>query len=168
MDKKQLFQALQEAVYRKVHPGTADLDLRIMELSGLSKTAVQIAMEIPCSESTVYRGLRRVQDFISAQNYDRFLRVLRKAIDQDPPNLGDSNTTSALEMLYVAYAENKECETPECNAALLALDAMLSDFPVVISNAILEKVCPICDCYERSGFIEGFKLGVHMAGELST
>ena len=163
-----MFQNIREDSYRKLHPATADLDLRIRELSNRGKTAVQIAMEIPCSESTVYRALRRVQDYISAQNYNRFLQALRKAIDQEPPNFGDDNTKSALEMLYVAYAENKDCETTECTVALLALDAMLSDFPVVISNAILDKVCPICDCYERSGFTAGFKMGVHMANELSS
>lgn len=168
MDKKHPNQDLPEEEYRKRHPGTADLDFRIMELSCCGKTAVQIAMEIPCSESTVYRALRRVQNFLSAQNYDRFLQALRKAIDQNPPSFGDDNTKSVLEMLYAAYAENKEGETTECTEALLALNEMLLDFPVVISNAIIDKVCPICDCYERSGFIEGFKLGVHMANELST
>lgn len=169
MDKQQLLQVLTNWAddYQQFRPATSEMDLSIFRAYCSGKSAVQIAMDTPCSESTVYRAIRRVQNFISSQNYDRFLQALRKAIDQDPPNFGDDNTKSALEMLYVAYAENKECETTECTAALLALDTMLSDFPVVISNAILDKVCPICDCYERSGFTEGFKLGVHMANELS-
>lgn len=167
MGKKHLQQNLPEEDYRKLHPGTANLDFQICALVGRGKTAVQIAMEIPCSESTVYRALRRVQDFISAQNYDRFLQTLRKAIDQDPPNFGDDNATSALEMLYVAYAENNEHRTEECNAGFLALDTILSDLPVAISNPIFERVCALCSCHERKGFTEGFKLGVHMADELS-
>ena len=167
MDKKPLLQAFQEADYRSRHPATADLDLRICKLSDRGKTAVQIAMEIPCSESTVYRALRRVQDFISAQNYDRFLQALRKAIDQTPPNVGDGDTQSALKVLYAAYAENNEHRTEECNAAWLALDVRLSDLPVAISNPIFEKVCALCSCHERNGFTDGFKLGVHMANELS-
>lgn len=166
MEKKQMLQGIIEEDYRKRHPGTADLDLRISKLSGNGKTAVQIAMEIPCSESTVYRALRRVQDFISAQNYDRFLQALRKSIDQSPPNF-DGNAQSALEMLYTAYAENNEHETAECNAAFLALDAILSDLPLATTDPIFDKVCVLCSCHERSGFTEGFKLGVHMANELS-
>lgn len=162
-----MFPALREEDYRSRHPATANLDLRICKLSDRGKTAVQIAMDIPCSESTVYRALRRVQDFISAQNYDHFLQTLRKAIDQTPPSLGDGDTQSALEVLYTAYAENNEHRTEECNAAWLALDARLSDLPVAISNPIFEKVYALCSCYERSGFTDGFKLGVHMAGELS-
>lgn len=158
---------IREEEYRKRHPGTATLDFRIYKLSSHGKTAVQIAMEIPCSESTVYRALRRVQDFVSAQNYDLFLQALRKTIDQDPPNFGDDNAKSALEMLYVAFAENNEHETAECNAAFFALDAILSDLPVVISNPIFDRVCALCSCHERNGFTEGFKLGVHMANELS-
>lgn len=154
--------------YAAEHPSTAHMDLRIWQMYSKGTSAVRIAMEIPCSESTVYRSLRRVQDFISAQNYDRFLQALRKAIDHDPPNFGDNNAKSALEMLYVAYAENNEHETAECNAGFLALDTILSDLPVAISNPIFEKVCALCSCHERSGFTEGFKLGIHMAGELST
>lgn len=162
-----MLQDIQEESYRRRHPGTADLDLHISKLSSHGKTAVQIAMEIPCSESTVYRALRRIQDFVSAQNYAHFLQQLRKAIDQDPPNFGDCEAQSALEMLYTAYAENNEHRTEECNVALLALDARLSDLPVAISNPIFEKVCVLCSSYERSGFTDGFKLGVHMANELS-
>lgn len=166
VEKKHLLQDLREADYRRRHPGTADLDLRISKLSCRGKTAVQIAMEIPCSESTVYRALRRVQDFISAQNYDRFLQALRKAIDQAPPNF-DGNAQSVLEMLYTAYAENNEQGTVECNADFLVLDALLSELPLATTDPIIEKVCALCSCHERSGFTEGFKLGVHMVGGLS-
>ena len=166
MEKKQPLQDIQPEEYRKRYPGTADLDLRINNLIHLGKTAVQIAMEIPCSESTVYRALRRMQKFTSAQIFDRFLQTLRKDIDQHPPRF-DGNAQSALEMLYTAFAKNKACETEECCNAILSLEDMLSDFPVRISNAIREKVEKICDCYEHSGFTEGFKLGVHMANELN-
>ena len=166
MHKKQPLQNIRAEEYHKRHPGTAILDLQINKLFSQGKTVVQIAMEIPCSESTVYRALRRVQDFISNQNYDRFLQTLRKAIDQVPPNFGDIDTPSALEVLYTAYAENDEHRTEECNAAWLSLDSRLSDLPVAISNPIFDRVFRLCSCYERSGFTDGFKLGVHMANEL--
>ena len=165
MDKKQ-FQGIQQDAYRSYHSATADLDLQICELSSRGKTATQIAMEIPCSESTVYRALRRVQDFISVQNYDRFLQMLRQEIDQHPSSF-DGNAQSALEMLYTAYAENNEHETAECDTDFLALDAILSDFPLALSNSIFEKVCALCSIHERNGFTEGFKLGIHMAHELN-
>lgn len=158
---------IREEDYRRCHPATAELDLRILNLSRRGKTAVQIAMEIPCSESTVYRALRRVQDFLSAQNYDYFLQALREAIDQNPPDFDDSNTPSVLEMLYAAYADNNDHEPMECNAGFVALDTLLSDFPLAVSDPIFDKVCVLCSSYERSGFTEGFKLGVHMASELS-
>lgn len=167
MEKQQMLCQLREEAYRNRYPGTADLDLRICRLSGRGKTAAQIAMDIPCSESTVSRALHRVREFLSAQNYDRFLQTLRKAIDRDPPNFGDCDGRSVLEMLYTAYAENNEHETTEANASFLALDAILSDLPLPVSDSIFDKVCVLCSSYERSGFTEGFKLGVHMAGELS-
>lgn len=156
----------QEEVYRSRHPATADLDLKIYQLSGQGKTAVQIAMKIPCSESTVYRALHRVQDFLSAQNYDCFLRALREAIDQNPPELGDNNAQSVIEMLYAAYADLNDHETAECNAGFLALDEVLADLPLALSDSVFDKVCVLCSCYERSGFTDGFRLGIHMASEL--
>lgn len=168
MDKKHLHQDFPEEDYRSRHPGTADLDLRINSLVSRGKTAVQIALEIPCSESTVYRALRRVQDFISAQNYDRFLQNLRKAIDQNPPDFCDDTDQSVLEMLYAVYADHNDHESAECNAGFLALDEVLSNLPLAAIDHIFEKVCALCSCYERSGFTDGFKLGVHMACELNT
>ena len=167
MGNKYPLQNIREEDYRSRYPGTADLDLQIRKLSIHGRTAVQIALEIPCSESTVYRSLRRMQDFLSTQNYTLFLKYLRESINQDPPNFGDSNTHSPLEMLYAAYADNNEHEPAECNAGFVALDTVLSDLPLEVSDPIFDKVCILCSCYERSGFTEGFKLGVHMANELS-
>lgn len=168
MDKKKIVYNFPEENYRGRHPGTADLDLRIAKLSSSGKTAVQIAMEIPCSESTVYRALRRVQDFLSSQNYKRFLQALRKAIDQNPPDFYDNSNQSILEMLYAVYADQNDHESEECNAGFLALDELLSNLPLTTTDPVFDKVCALCNCYERSGFTDGFKLGVHMANELST
>lgn len=166
MDKDQPFHRIQADAYRRHHPATAELDLKIRELSSLGKTAVQIAMELPCSESTVYRALRRVQNFRSSQHFERFLQSLRESLDQNPSNCA-GNVQSVMERLYTAYANSKECEPEECRDAILALEDILSDFPVRISKAIRKKVEPICDCYERHGFTEGFKIGFHMSNEIS-
>ena len=168
LDKKKVLYDFPEENYRGRHPATADLDLRIAKLSRSGKTAVQIAMEIPCSESTVYRALRRVQDFLSSQNYERFLKALRKAIDQNTPSFCDNTNQSVLEMLYAVYANQNDHESAECNAGFLALDELLSNLPLTTTDPVFDKVCALCSCYERSGFTDGFKLGVHMANELST
>lgn len=166
MDKERSLQSIPEADYRSHHPATAELDLRIFEMSNHGNTATQIAMVLHCSESTVYRARRRIQEFVSAQNYGRFLQVLRNALDQHPPSF-DGNTQSALEVLYTVYAENNEQGTAECEAGFLALDELLSDLPLATTDPVFDKVCALCSCYERSGFTGGFKLGVHMANELS-
>lgn len=159
---------VREEDYRSRHPATADLDLRICKLYDRGKTAVRIAMEIPCSESTVYRALRRVQDFISAQNYDCFLQALRKAIEHNPPDFLESTDQSVLEMLYAVYAEQNDQESAECNAGFLALNQILSDLPLATIDPIFEKVCALCSCYERSGFTSGLKLGVKLGDELAS
>ena len=68
----QHFEAREDA-YRSHHPSTAEMDIAVFRAHCAGKTALQISMDVPCSESTVYRALRRVQDFLSSQNYKHFL-----------------------------------------------------------------------------------------------
>lgn len=152
--------------YRQHRPATAEMDISIVWAYCSGKSATQIAMDVPCSESTVYRAIKRVREFLGPPNCGGFLDSLREQLTHLEPNFGGSNAESVLEMLYAAYAENNEHETEECIAGFLALDAILSDLPVAISNPIFDKVCALCSCHERSGFTNGLKFGVRLGNEL--
>jgi len=50
--------------YLQLHSRTSETDLRVMELLALGKNPVQVSMEIPCAEATVYRSRKRVEVFL--------------------------------------------------------------------------------------------------------
>ena len=73
MQAKDLFNELYPHVelYKQLHNQTADMDLKIIELLCVGKNAIQIAMDVPCAEATVYRAKERMVHFL----YDELPRV---------------------------------------------------------------------------------------------
>ena len=65
MEKQELYGQLlpKNNQYQVLHPRTAETDLSIIKLFAYGKSVIQITMEIPCSEATVYRAIHRVKDF---------------------------------------------------------------------------------------------------------
>ena len=51
--------------YCQSHQRTAELDITIVRKFAEGKNAVQIAMEVPCAEATVYRAVSRVNQFLA-------------------------------------------------------------------------------------------------------
>ena len=67
MEKQALYRQLlpKSSQYQTLHPRTAETDLSIMKLFACGKSVIQIIMEIPCSEATVYRAIHRVKNFLA-------------------------------------------------------------------------------------------------------
>lgn len=168
MKKASLLQTLDARVndYRRLHPSTAEMDIAIYQKFSRGKTAVQISLEIPCSESTVYRALHRVRNFIQASDLDRFMDTLQECIAQHDPNFGDGNARSVLEMLHIAYGRFNHFESPESKAGYTELYSKLSSLSLQSTDQIIDIVSSLCHSYERDGFTEGLKLGVRMGNEL--
>ena len=70
MQKKELYFQLQHHLsdYKKLHNRTADLDFMVAQQLARGKTAIQIAMDIPCGEATVYRAVKRMTIFLNHEN----------------------------------------------------------------------------------------------------
>lgn len=170
MTKNNLLQTLDTRVedYRRSHPSTAEMDIAIFKKSCKGKTAVQISMEIPCSESTVYRALHRVRSFIRTSDLDSFMDTLQECITQHNPNFGEGNARSVLEMLHIAYRRFNHFESPESKAGYTELYSKLSSLPLQSTDQVVDIVSSLCHSYERDGFTEGLKLGVRMGNELNT
>ena len=66
MEKQLMLQALgkQEDANRKHRPSTAKMNIAIFRALCSGKSGGRIAMDIPCAESTVYRAIRRVKDYL--------------------------------------------------------------------------------------------------------
>lgn len=168
MDQKLMLQMLEQNAdaYRVHRPATAEMDLAIFRSYCSGESAVQIAMKVPCAESTVYRALRRVKDFLNVPEQTPFMDILRKHISEHAPNYGDWDAHSVLEMLYVAYSDYNTTGPDEVQSIFHKLRLLLDDMPEKSVEQVFDMVCDLCSDHERSGFTEGVKLGVHLADEL--
>ena len=169
MDKKMLLQQLtqREDTYRQLRPSTAEMDITIFKAYCASKNAVQIAMSIPCAESTVYRAVRRVKEFLLDSDMNMIFETLRRKISQNLPDYGSWDANSILEMMYVTYADHNQLR-PECGrTSFHTLRNLLCSLTKEHSDQVFDVVCDLCNSHERTAFTEGIKLGVRLADELA-
>lgn len=168
MEKQLMLQALEEKMdaYRKYRPSTAEMDIVIFRAFCSGKSAVRIAMDTPCAESTVYRAIQRVKDFLKVPELDSLLKILHRYITENPPHYGDWNAQSVLEMLYVAYSEYNRFESEDSKAGYNTLYESLSVLSLKSLDKIIDVVADLCHYHERDGFTEGVKLGLRLGDEL--
>lgn len=93
-----------------------------------------------------------------------YLDQLKSCLTENPPNLGSSN--SVLAFLYEAYAQMNPMEDAQIKADFDALYQAMSGMELQDMDRIIYPVCTLCRDHERSGFVEGVKMGVQLAQEL--
>lgn len=146
--------------YRTQHPTTAEMDIAIFRAYRNGRSAVQISMEIPCAESTVYRALRRVEAYIEKQHLSVFTETLRRLIATVEPE----DSESVLILLHKAYRDSYGQDQIQ----LTDVARLLGPLHQRISDPVIDRVASLCrDCQETS-FIEGVKVGVRMIEELKS
>ena len=78
--------------YLQLHGRTSDTDLKVMELLAFGKNPIQVSIEVPCAEATVYRSRKRVEVFLR---------------DELPRYVGSKNNT-----FYIHNAIAQGIQTP--------------------------------------------------------
>lgn len=151
-----------EAEYLKKHPNSGQMDLRIVRAYWGGTTVQSIAMDIPCSEATVYRAIRRVREFLG--NGDSFYETLRDHVLENPPCYG-YDAESVLEMLFCYYEDCNRMDTPEIKDAYDHLHNQLDSLSLRDSDAVIDSASVLCHEHEKVGFVEGIKVGVRMGME---
>ena len=169
MDKKLMLQLLnrREAQYREFKPDTADEDLAIFRDYCCGKSAVRIASDTYCGETTVYRVISRVREFLNDPNPESLLDTLRLSIAEHPPHYGDWDAKSILEMLYVTFGDHNRLESTESLKEFDQLYEKLNSLPLSCVDPVIDTVCDLCHLHERDGFTEGIKLGFRLNEELN-
>ena len=169
MEKVEMLRTFEEKVdiYRNSHPSTAEMDINIFRAYCSGKNATQISMDIPCAESTVYRSIRRVKEFLKKPEILPFIDVLKTHIATAPPSSGAWNVQSVLDMLYIAFSDYNKVGSEEARYHFQELRLSLEQVPNMDLDNVINIVSDLCNNYERSGFTEGLKLGVHLANELT-
>lgn len=114
MQAEELFRDLyaNREIYKQLHNRTAEMDLKIIELFSKGKNAVQIAMEVPCSEATVYRAKIRAEQFLNYELPRHNIKVsnniyMHNAIVRGIWNL-DFQSCKLYHMLVHAYQNFKD------------------------------------------------------------
>ena len=88
-------------------------------------------------------------------------------IENQAPDLGDSNCETVLDQLYQAYAESHESDPPEISDGFRELEDYLCVLPLADNNTVFNLCCRLCSAYERKAFRDGLQYGAHLIKELS-
>ena len=93
-----------------------------------------------------------------------FLEKLKQQVSDNPPNYGDGD--SVLGLLYECFNENSPYDNEQIKADFEELYQQMNGMPLREMDQIVYPVCKLCRDHERSGFVEGIKVGIHLATEI--
>ena len=94
-----------------------------------------------------------------------FFETLKAHIKLDPLDCGDAE--SILEMLYECHNENSPYDNAQIKADFNELYQQMNGMALREMDKIIYPVCTLCRDHERSGFIEGIKIGIRLGEELT-
>ena len=94
-----------------------------------------------------------------------FLEILKQCIADNSPNYG--NADSVLGLLYECFNENNPYDNEQIKADFEELYRLMNGMPIREMDQIIYPVCTLCRDHEKSGFIEGIRLGVLLQEELT-
>ena len=90
---------------------------------------------------------------------------LKAYIQSKPPNYGDGE--SVLTMLYECHNENNPYDNEQIKEDFNELYRLMNGMELREMDKIIYPVCRLCRNHERSGFIEGIKIGIQLQAELT-
>ena len=97
---------------------------------------------------------------------NKYIESLRRYVAENPPNYGDGDANSILEMLYCYYHECNCTDNDAIKAAFEDLYQQMHGMPLREMDKIIDAVCTLCREHERAGFTEGVRVGVRLLDEL--
>lgn len=95
---------------------------------------------------------------------DNIFELLQKHITEHQPNFGDGE--SVLTLLYEAYSECNRLDDAQVKADFEELYRLMNGMALREMDQIIYPVCKLCRDHEKSGFIEGIKMGMRLYQEL--
>ena len=89
-----------------------------------------------------------------------FIEILKQRVTDNPPNYGGAD--SVLGLLYECFNENNPYDNEQIKADFEELYRQMNGMPLREMDQIVDPVCRLCRDLERSGFVEGIKIGVRL------
>ena len=150
--------------YLAAHPETGEWDLEVAGhyAKGMSVTA--IAEKMSASIQTVYRTISKVEEFLFPRK--NYFDSLKKYVQDNPPNYGDGEAHSILEMLFCHYEEFNRFDTDAIEEGFRKLYGQMDGKKLEEIDPVIYTTSILCREHEKSGFVEGVKVGVQMGVEL--
>jgi len=93
-----------------------------------------------------------------------YFEILKAHLTAHSPSLGDGD--SILEMLYKCYNERCPSDNEQIKAGFDNLYQAINDMTLQDMDRIIYPLCTLCREHEKTGFIEGIKIGIQLAIEL--
>ena len=97
---------------------------------------------------------------------EKLIAQLRQYVADHPPNYGDGDCHSILDMLYYRYSECNRLDNAEVTAAFTDLYQKMHGMSLREMDRIIDVVCTLCREHENAGFTEGIKVGIQLAKEV--
>ena len=94
-----------------------------------------------------------------------YFEMLKQRGADNPSNYGDAD--SVLGLLYECFNENNPYDNEQIKADFEELNRQMNGMPLREMDKIVYPVCKLCRDHERSGFVEGIKIGVRLRTELT-
>ena len=94
-----------------------------------------------------------------------YFEQLRTHIEENPPDFVDGE--SILTMLYEVYAESNRMDDGTIKEDFNELYRQMNGMELREMDKIIYSVCTLCRDHQRSGFVEGVKVGVRLKAELA-
>ena len=94
-----------------------------------------------------------------------YFEILRTCIAENPPDFRDSD--SVLALLYEAYSEINNLDDAQIKADFHALYESMNGMTLRDMDRVIDPVCRLCRDHERSGFVNGVRVGLCLGRELA-
>ena len=94
---------------------------------------------------------------------EKYFEKLRTYIAENPPDFGDGDPV--LTLLYEAYAESNKMDDGTIKEDFNELYRLMNGMELRDMDKIIYPVCTLCRDHQRSGFVEGVKVGVRLRAE---
>ena len=96
---------------------------------------------------------------------NEFMTALQNHLANQQPNY-PNNAESILEVLFDAYNESSGFDNAVLKADFEELYRLMNGKTLKEIDEIIYAVCILCRDHEKSGFIEGVKVGMNITKEL--
>ena len=96
---------------------------------------------------------------------ETYFEKLRAYVAENLPDFGDGE--SVLTLLYEAYAESNKMDDGTITEDFNELYRAMNGMELREMDKIIYPVCTLCRDHQRSGFVEGVKVGIQLQKELA-